>query len=320
MTVVVLKFGGSVLEGEDSLRRAVHEIYRWRRQGRQVLAVVSALRGRTAGLIATADRCGAGPGSGARAALVTLGESESAALLGLHLERAGLPCSILEPGAVGLVAAGPALDAIPERLDAGPFRRALEADGIVVFPGYCAVDTEGRRVALGRGGSDLTAVFLAAELGAACCRLIKDVDGLYEHDPARSGPAPARYRAATWEDALATDGSIIQHRAVDCARTRAYPFELGALNSDTPTRIGAAHTQFEPAPAPPAPLRVGLLGHGTVGGGVAELTARQPDVLVELTGDPALADAAADWPTTEAVMADLRDPAREREALPHGVH
>ena len=91
----------------------------------------------------------------------------------------------------------------------GVLRRALAAEGVVVFPGYIATDGHGRTVVLGRGGSDLTALYLAHRLGlvrgsaAARCRLIKDVDGLYERDPAAPGPVPARYATATWDDALA---------------------------------------------------------------------------------------------------------------------
>ena len=109
---------------------------------------------------------------------------------------------------------------------------------MVVVPGYVATDAEDRLVVLGRGGSDLSALFLADRLGGARCRLIKDVDGLYESDPAAPGPRPRRYGRACWSDALATDGAIVQHKAVRFARDHRLPFELGRINGVAPTRIG----------------------------------------------------------------------------------
>lgn len=283
MSLIVLKFGGSVLEDEDTLCRAVHEIYRWRREGRRVVAVVSALAGRTARLQQHADAHGVEPDSAARAAVLTSGERESAALLALKLERAGIAGRMLTPDAVEFCAHGPAHDAHPVAINTDRLRRALARDGVVIFPGYTATGEFGEPVALGRGGSDLTAVFLAHALDAERCRLIKDVDGLYDCDPRSPGALPQRYARATWENALATDGSIIQHKAVRWARNHAWSFELGALNSNRPTLIGEGPTRLSARGESRTALRVGLLGHGTVGAGVAELIAASPDKF-ELAG------------------------------------
>src|SRR5688572_18183248 len=272
--LIVLKFGGSVLRDESTLRLAVHEIYRWRRRGWRVAAVVSAFAGRTDELLRRATgrpqadpclndtlvhhRSRRRPGRGlthqnandpwhadtadphATAALVATGELHSAGLLGLHLDRAGIRAAVLWPMSFDLTAQGPPLDADPVSLDRGRLERALRQHGVVVIPGYVAQDAEGRPVALGRGGSDLTALFIAQALCAEKCRLVKDVDGLYDRDPSLAAPlaacppvsgglrdrtgggaasgtagdCPHRYATATFADALATDGSIIQHKAV----------------------------------------------------------------------------------------------------------
>jgi homoserine dehydrogenase len=293
--LIVLKFGGSVLASEASLPLAVHEIDRWRRSGRGVVAVVSALAGETDALLARAAADDADPH--ATAALAALGEARAAALLVLSLQRAGLPARSLSPAALGLRAEGEALDALPVELDTGPLRRALAAGEVAVVPGFTGVAPDGRTVLLGRGGSDTTAVFLAARLRARC-RLIKDVDGLYAADPAGAEPPPPRYASATFADALATDGSIVQRRALDLAQLHGLTVELARVNGARPTRIGATVTRCA-APDRPRRLRVALLGLGAVGGGVAAHLLALPE-LFELT----------------AVC--VRDPRRPR-ALPPGV-
>ncbi|MBX3363857.1 MAG: hypothetical protein KF866_03745 [Phycisphaeraceae bacterium] len=275
--LIVLKFGGSVLLDEDRLRIAVHEIYRWKREGWQVVAVVSALVGRTDQLLEQARRWHDSPDPFSVAALVAGGELESAALLGLHLDRAGIPAHVLTPAAVGLIARGHPLDATPIDLDVLRVQTALDRSGIVVVPGYIAIGTDGRTVVLGRGGSDLSALFLANRLGAACCRLIKDVDGLYEADPVRHSPPPRRYAQATFADALETDGSIVQHKAVRYAQDVAISFELGRTNATVPTHIGSPRTRLTTQIDRPMPLRVGILGLGVVGRGVLDLLCQLPE-------------------------------------------
>lgn len=273
--LIVLKFGGSVLLNETNLANAVHEIYRWRREGWRVVAVVSALNGRTNELLNhAADFC-IDPCPFTVAAYVANGEFECATKLGLYLDRAGIPATVFHPSAVALAGTGAPLDAVATSVNVETIDRALASQGVVVLPGFVATDREARTVVLGRGGSDLTALFLAAELKAHCCRLIKDVDGLYEFNPAlrRDEPdavQPRRFEHATWDDALATDGSIVQHKAVRYARDHDRTFELGCLNDGSPTRIGPDRTRFVESSSEIRPLRVALLGLGAVGAGVYE--------------------------------------------------
>lgn len=289
--LTVLKFGGSVLRDESTLRRAVHEVYRWRRAGERVVAVVSALAGTTDALLARARRSFPDGDPHLVAATLAAGEHEAAALLGLCLDRAGVNARVLAPTALGLIAEGLALDADPVGLDVRPLLAALAAEEVVVVPGFAAVDTSGRTVVLGRGGSDLTALFIAARLGAERCRLIKDVDGLYERDPAARGPRPRRFGFVSYHRALALGGDIVHDKAVRFAREHGVVFELGRLGGTSPTRIGpeesvgpeergAATFNFGLEPALARPLRVGLLGLGTVGGGVATLLAGAPERFV----------------------------------------
>ena len=280
--LIVLKFGGSVLRDEDTLSLAVHEIQRWRRDDYRVVAVVSALAGTTEELLRSCRRFAPESADHAVAAVIAGGELHCAALLGLHLDRAGIPARVLSPGAIGLISDGPALNAEPKLLNSRPIQDALDSDEVVVVPGFVAHDKLGRTVVLGRGGSDLTALFLASRLRAARCRLVKDVDGLYDRDPATPGTMPDRYASVSWHDALKTDGAIVQHKAIRFARAHGLTFELGNVNGVQPTLVGAGPTELDLHRRSSSPLRVALLGLGTVGGGLYELLKGMPD-LFEVT-------------------------------------
>ena len=275
--LIVLKFGGSVLRDRESLLLAVQEIYRWRRAGWSVVAVVSAFSGKTDRLL---ERCAAWAPSGAPeslAATLASGELESAGWLGLALDRAGVPARVLTPAALELVADGDPLDAFPQRMRREKLDAALARGEVVVVPGFVAEDERGGTVLLGRGGSDLTALFLAHALAAERCLLVKDVDGLYERDPAGPGPPPRRLARASWGAALELDGTVVQHKAVRFARSVGLEFELGAIEGREPTRVGVVPSSFAHEREGAQPLRVALLGCGTVGGGVWQRLRAQPE-------------------------------------------
>ena len=276
---IVLKLGGSVLRDELQMRSAVHEVYRWRRKGWRVLAVVSALTGRTDELLAKCARLYKRRSPLTEASVAASGELESAALLGLHLDRAGIPAAILTPAACRFRASGHPLRSKPLSIDTTLLAEALVKTGVVVFPGYVAVGLRGETLLLGRGGSDLTALYMAHALQADRCRLIKDVDGLYDRDPATACGAARRYSHATFDDALATDGSILQHAAVAFARDTGTMFEVGRPNGVTHSEVGGNTRQFHPVVPEYPPMRVALLGHGTVGAGVLELIQNLPHLF-----------------------------------------
>jgi homoserine dehydrogenase len=280
--VAVLKFGSSVLRSEDDLPRVVDEIYRWIRSGRRVIAVVSALGSTTDELFAKARGFGE-CAAHAVAELVATGETTSAALLGLALDRAGIPCATLDAKHIGLETFGPVLDAAPQRFDTEVVLKALADYPVAIVPGYIGCTEDGRTSLLGRGGSDLTALFIAHQVNADVCRLIKDVDGLYECDPAESVTHPLRYRTIHWEEALELGGNVVQPKAIQFAQTHQFAFEVAALNSFQPTLVGQRSTSFYSPEPPTSPLKIGLLGVGTVGSGVHQSLTSYPE-LFEITG------------------------------------
>jgi homoserine dehydrogenase len=264
---IVLKFGGSVLREDGDVDAAVHEIYRFLREGYRVVAVVSAREGATDQLLARARRYGPDPHPEASAALLATGEATSAALLGLALSRSGVASVVFDAARAGLRTEGHRLDAKPVELDEGAFLRAFRQASVVVMPGFVGVDPDGGPSLLGRGGSDFTALFVAWRLGAAC-RLVKDINGLFERDPNRDGPEPRRFLSITWDDALALKSGMVQAKACEFARDRGLSFEIASPQADRGSLVGRGPTVKNDAEEPGRPLRVLLLGLGTVGMGI----------------------------------------------------
>ena len=236
--LVVLKFGSSVLGTERDYAAAVAGIQRHLQRGERVLAVVSALKGATDRLLADAHFFGPEPEPAATASLLATGESASAARLALALDAAGVDAALLDPGAIGLTTHGPLLDADPVAVNADAVRRALEHSGAAVVAGFYGRDSAGGYALFGRGGSDLTALFLAQRLGARSCRLVKDVEGVYEHDPGAGGKAPRRYEQLSWDDALKLGSRVVQPKTLHFARRERIVFEVGRVGSTACTRVG----------------------------------------------------------------------------------
>ncbi|MEO0478760.1 MAG: hypothetical protein AAF196_04710 [Planctomycetota bacterium] len=269
---VVLKIGGSVLDDRSSLRLAVQEVERELRAGRRVAVVVSAFLGRTNELQESLPR--AVTPTDAAETLAT-GEFEAVRALTRALQASGLRARDLHPTQLGLIArGGSVLDSESARIDLERAGQVLDSSRVLVIPGYVASGANGWTRLLGRGGSDWSAFLLAdayRRLGHDVrCRLIKDVDGLYEADPhdGRLDFAPRRFGRVRFEDLphLDTDPSksIVQPKALAFARARGLEIEIATWNQSDPTVVGTEDTVFRAATTRP-PLRVAVLGCGAVG-------------------------------------------------------
>ena len=276
--IIVLKFGSSVLRSENDLPAAVHEIYRWWREGYQVVAVVSAFGNTTDELTQRALSVCEQPDDELVAALLATGEATSSVLLGLALNRSGIPASVLDAEQAGLSTDGPVLDADLTSVNTGRVLKALKR-GVVVLPGFVGKSPSGKTTLLGRGGSDLTALFLAQRLGGTC-RLIKDVDGLYTSDPnSYSGPTAARFARVSYLTAARVGGAVVQRKAIEFAERERLRFTVSSIGSCRATEIGPHADSVALSELPTRPIRVALLGCGTVGGGVYERLAALPELF-----------------------------------------
>lgn len=276
-SIVVLKFGSSVLQAAAQLPLAIEEIYREWRAGRRVIAVVSAFAGVTDQRFAqtravTADLY-------EQAAWVAGGEEESGTQLAAALNANGVSARYVDAREAGLRAHGDPHESTPVALDTEFLRACLHEHAVLVVPGFIAQDIQGRCVLLGRGGSDLTALFLAKNLNA-CCRLLKDVDGVYESDPAIAENHAQRFHRLSWRSALEIGGRIIQPRALQFAQSHGQLFEVACVGANLSTHVD--HGPDEVATVTHEtiqPIRVVLLGLGTVGLGVYAHLARHPDLF-----------------------------------------
>ncbi len=265
--IVVLKFGSSVLKCRADLPAAVHEIYRWYRGGTRVIAVVSAIGDTTEQLIRQSrELCGT-PEPWATAELLATGERISAALLGVALDRAGIPARVVNPREIGLEVRGEPLDGEPFGVNLKHIEELLAEYSVLVVPGFFGTDAFGRTQLLGRGGSDLTAVFLAVSLGAERVRLLKDRDGVYESDPAVGDSHPRRFATLNYAEALKVAGKLIQPKAVAFLESHQARAEVAALARPYQTVVHGGETQLARG-APSQVCKVVILGLGTVGFGV----------------------------------------------------
>jgi homoserine dehydrogenase len=273
----VLKFGSSVLEREEDYRTCAQEIYRHIRDGEKIVAVVSALAGETDALLAQAGRVGGEPEPAFVARLARVGELRSAALMGLALNRMGVRTWVLDPDEMGLVAEGAPLDSNLTGLDADAVDAKFRDHDVVVVPGFTAGHADYGVVTLGRGGTDLSAVFFAARLGSKRVRLLKDVDGVYAQDPAVH-PNAERYGALSYELAAEASAGLIQPKAIEAARAHGITIEIAAIGHHEATLIAAVPARRE-VPLHFPKLRVALLGCGAVGAGVLSYLQQRPDLF-----------------------------------------
>jgi len=269
--IIVLNFGHSVLRSLDDYNDAASEIYRHYRRGQNVVAVTSAQGDRTDILMAEARQIGPEGNAKNLPELIQLGERRSAALLALALERIGAPAFVRQARDLGLKAKNAALiDLNVEQL-----KDDLKNHDIVVMPGHVAIGEKDRSVLLTEGGSDLTALYVAKKLGVKAL-LLKDVEGVFEHDPKQAGPAPGRYEEVSYADAREKAAPLISPKALDYAEDNKIEFGIGKPAIPSFTTIGARTGGISPI-SPPKILKVAMMGCGIVGGGVYRRIKANPD-------------------------------------------
>jgi aspartate kinase len=236
--IAVIKVGGSILGSPRAYRRAAIFIRNRHRAspGERLVVVASAQEGVTDALERTARRIASPPNPAALDLLWSTGELRSVALLVLHLQKLGIPAAALNIHEAGLQLPEGGLEAHRLLLNPRWLLQALTRYPVAMVPGFLAIDGTGAVVSLGRGGSDLTAVLLAAGLGASRCELIKDVSGYFSSDPHRD-PAARHLPHLTFEQALtlAADGcDLVQRDAIEAAARSNLPLIIRSLDESAP--------------------------------------------------------------------------------------
>jgi aspartate kinase len=234
--IAVIKVGGSILTGTQSYRKAAAFVRNRLEVApkERLVVVVSAQKGATDDLEQAARTIVPSPKKQALDLLWSTGELRSVALLALHLQALDVPAIAVNVHQAGLIAPhnGGAVDAGNIRLDAGRLSEILAKCSVAVVPGFLATDGSQSVISLGRGGSDLTAVLLAAGLDANRCELVKDVAGYFTKDPHRDSHAlPIPF--LTFEHALelAAEGcDLVQREALEAAARWDVPLVVRSLN------------------------------------------------------------------------------------------
>lgn len=232
MALTILKFGGSSLSGPERLRRAAEEIAAEHRAGKRVAAVLSARGDLTDRLLAGAAAICPEPPARELDLLLSVGEQIAVSHMAFQLAVLGCPCTALTGWQAGIRTDRQFGGARIETVTGERVRSALDAGRIVLVAGFQGVSGDGEITTLGRGGSDTTAVALAAFLGADECRICTDVDGVFTADP-NLLPEARRLETVSYGDMLemAERGAKVLHsRCVELAREHGLRFRVCAAS------------------------------------------------------------------------------------------
>ena len=225
---IVVKFGGSSLADANRVHNAARRIAALYEAGHQVVAVVSAQGDTTDDMIANVAQIHTDPPKREMDAYLAAGEQMSAALMAMALQKMGIPAISLTGMQAGLMTDGVHCDARVLGLRGNRVQRELDKGNVVVVAGFQGVDGENDITTLGRGGSDTTAVALAAFLQAAVCKIFTDVDGVYDRDPRKYADAVKRDWIGYDEMLLlARQGAQVLHdRCVELAQMYNVPVQV----------------------------------------------------------------------------------------------
>ena len=234
MALIVQKYGGTSVGTPERIEAVAEKVISYRDQGHQLVVVVSAMSGETNRLLELASAVSDRPVPRELDVLLATGEQATIALLSMALEKRACPARSYTGGQVHILTDSAHNKARIRDIDAERVGADLSQGRVVVVAGFQGVDEHGDITTLGRGGSDTTAVALAAALKADECQIFTDVDGVYTTDP-RVEPDARRLDCVTFEEMLemASLGSkVLQIRAVEFAGK--YNVPLRVLSSFEP--------------------------------------------------------------------------------------
>jgi len=217
---IVMKFGGTSVADPEKIRRVASRLVAARRSGSRVVGVISAMGQHTDELVALANQVSPRPRPRELDMLISVGERISCALVAMAIHDLGLEGISFTGSQAGIVTDTVHGKAKIVEVRARRIHEALDEGRIVLVAGFQGVSTAYDITTLGRGGSDTTAVALAAALGADACEIYTDVEGVFTADP-RVVSAPTKLHAVSYEEMLemsAAGAKVLQLRAVEFAR------------------------------------------------------------------------------------------------------
>jgi len=218
--LIVQKYGGTSIENPERIRSAARRAVALAKRGDQVVMVVSAQGQTTDEMIHRALQVNKRGSAREMDAYLAAGEQMSAGLMAMAIGALGYPAVSLTGWQAGIHTDGVYGNARIRDIDVGRIRSELENGRIIVVAGFQGIDPEGDITTLGRGGSDTTAVALAAWLGAQECQIFTDVDGVYDRDP-RIYEDAVRFDRISYErmlELIENGAQVLHDRSVELAR------------------------------------------------------------------------------------------------------
>ena len=217
MGLIVHKYGGTSVGSIEKIKNVAKKIAKVKDEGNDVIVVVSAMSGETNKLVAMANEIASMPDEREYDALISTGEQITSTLLAMALNSMGYPAVSFQGYQIKIVTDSAFTKARIQRIDADNLRKELKAGKIITVSGFQGVDEAGNVTTLGRGGSDTTAVAIAAALKADECIIYTDVDGVYTTDP-NICPNARKLDRVTYEEMLemaSLGAKVLQIRSVE---------------------------------------------------------------------------------------------------------
>ncbi|MEM7455606.1 MAG: aspartate kinase [Planctomycetota bacterium] len=236
MSLVVQKFGGTSVADSEKILSAARKAIRAKRQGHQVVMVVSAMGKNTDMLVSLAREVSEDPPAREMDMLLSTGEQVSVALMAMAISSLGYKAVSLTGAQIGIKTDSSHTKARIKSISTDRMRRLLDDGNIVIAAGFQGIDDELDITTLGRGGSDTTAVALAAVLGASQCEIYTDVDGVYTTDP-RVLPEATLAKFVSYDEMLelASLGAGVMHsRSIEFGKKFGVPIHVRSSLSDIP--------------------------------------------------------------------------------------
>ena len=239
MALIVQKFGGSSVGDTDRIQKVAERVAEYHRKGDQVVVVVSAMKGVTDNLIRLAKDLSQLPSEREMDMLLATGEQTTIALTAIALHALGIPAVSLTGAQAGIVTDGVHTKAKIQNITPLKLNELLAAGNVVIVAGFQGQTMEGQITTLGRGGSDLTAIALAAALKADLCQIYTDVDGVYTADP-RVVPNARKLHEISYDEMLelaSLGAKVMQSRSVEFAKKFGVIFEVRSSFDNKPGTI-----------------------------------------------------------------------------------
>lgn len=248
MALVVQKYGGTSVGTTDRMKNVAKRIIKTYDAGNDLIVVVSAMSGETNKLVALANEMSEIPDGREYDVVVATGEQVTTGLLSMYLKSLGYKAKSYQGWQVPIITDGTATKARIESIDDARIRADLKAGTIVIVAGFQGIDSEGNITTLGRGGSDTSAVAIAAALKADVCEIYTDVDGVYTTDPNVCKEA-RKMEKVSYDEMLelaSLGAKVLQIRSVEFAKKYNVDIHVrSSLNENTGTMVTREDKEME---------------------------------------------------------------------------